>query len=423
MSNNTATIGKYEIVSCLLKKWDGSKITSIGNLVTEFNITESITNQAVNGFLVVLDAVGLIEDYPIIGEEIVELKYKDTYGETVSGTYHIYRIDNNEFDYQGQKQAYILRFHSIDFVRTESIDIRKSYRGNIGDSAQDIFDEYFDKGEKTLDKEDTSNDATIVIPAMTPWQSINLFAKKSFSTENETSNFVFFENRDKYHFKTYEKLFEDGRNAITDKKTFTYQDPRIQEGDRVRANMQSFRDFTLQSRFDLVEELRQGSMINETIVLDLATKEYEEVVYKHDEEFKNFKHSDNRSKDYHTSGFIDDFFNEDNNLRKSFVVFDDSTLESEGNETKYSDILPRRVASNFYLNQLVLTGTMYGRNDLFAGDVVKLELPQFKFASESDKSNKNLSGYWLVTSLTHIMKENNWEMNVTLVKDSYKDGE
>ena len=186
--------------------------------------------------------------------------------------------------------------------------------------------------------------------------------------------------------------------------------------------MQTFRDFILKSRFDLVKEMRTGAMINETVVLDLATKDYEEIVYNHDEEFSNYKHSDSSSKDYHSKEFIEDFFNEDNNLRKSFVVFDDSTLEAVGDDTKYSDILPKRMSSSYYLNQLVMAGKIYGRNDIFVGDVIKLELPQFKYSEESDKTNINLSGHWLITRMQHIMSENVWETNVTLIKDSYKDG-
>jgi hypothetical protein len=422
MSNENVSIGKYEIVSCFLKKWDGSNEKNIANLITEFAFTESIEDQAVNGYIIVLDAVGLIDTYPVIGEEILEIKYKDTYENEKSGKYHIYRMDNNQFDFQGQKQAYILKFHSLDFIRSESLEIRKSYRGEISQSVQDIFDEYFDKGGKELDKEDTTNEATVVVPAMTPWQTINLFTKKAYSDESQSSNFVFFENRDKFHFKTYEKLFEEGRTNVDEKKTFRYYDPRVDSSDRVRANMQSIRDFRLLSRFDLVGELRSGSMLNETIVLDLATKTFEEIVYKHNDEFSNYEHTDTRTKDYHTSDFIENYFHEEDNLRKSFVVFDDTTLEPLGNETKYSDILPRRVATSYYMGQIVMNGKMYGRNDIVAGDVIKLELPKFRFSSEDDSTNENLSGYWLIKTINHTMKENVWEMDVTLIKDSYKDG-
>ena len=40
--------------------------------------------------------------------------------------------------------------------------------------------------------------------------------------------------------------------------------------------------------------------------------------------------------------------------------------------------------------------------------------------TESDETNKNLSGYWLIKSMNHVMKETVWNSYLVLVKDSYK---
>ena len=146
MDNESVSIGKFEITKCTLTKWDGSDPVAFGNLVIEFHFLESIEEQAVRGHLAVLDAVGLLDDYPIIGEEFVEISYIDSYQRELTQKFHVYSVTEGDIDNQGQKQLYHLNIHSLDFIKTESVEIRKSYRGPISSSVQDIFDEYFDLG-------------------------------------------------------------------------------------------------------------------------------------------------------------------------------------------------------------------------------------------------------------------------------------
>ena len=430
MDNESVAIGKFEITKCTLTKWDGSAPIEIGNLVIEFHFLESIEEQAVRGHLSVLDAVGMVDDYPIIGEEFVEISYKDSYQRELTQKFHVYSVTEGDIDKQGQKQLYQLNIHSLDFIKTESVEIRKSYRGTISDSVQDIFDEYFDLGGKELDIEETANEATIVVPSLTPWSAINLFAKKSFSDNSESSHFVFFESRMGYHYKTYEHLFREGRvlanmgteDGSNSTRSFKYYDPRISSRDRLVANMQTVRDIRIQTRFNLVDDLRSGAMLSEVTTLDPATQTANTVIYEYDEEFDEFDHVDDDSKKPHTSDFLKDYFDRENNIRARFILLDDTTRVARGEGTKYNEIMPRRVSSFGMMNRISVTAVIYGRNDLFVGDMIHIDLPQFKAVTESDETNKNLSGYWLIKSMNHVMKETVWNSYLVLVKDSYKNG-
>ena len=428
MDNESVSIGKFEITKCTLTKWDGSDPVAFGDLVIEFHFLESIEEQAVRGHLAVLDAVGLLDDYPIIGEEFVEISYTDSYQRELTQKFHVYSVTEGDIDNQGQKQLYHLNIHSLDFIKTESVEIRKSYRGPISSSVQDIFDEYFDLGGKGLEIEETTNEATIVVPSLTPWSAINLLAKKSFSDKSESSHYIFFESRVGYHYKTYEYLFQEGRVLATigtedganSTRSFKYYEPRLESRDRLIANMQTIRDIRIQTRFNLIDDLRSGSMLSEVTTLDPATQTANTVIYQYDEQFDEFVHTDERSKKPHTSDFLKDYFDSEDNIRARFVLFDDTTRVPKGEGTKYNEIMPRRVSSFGMMNRITITATIYGRNDLFVGDMIHIDLPQFKTATESSEVNRNLSGFWLIKNMSHVMKETVWNSHLILVKDSYR---
>ena len=210
---------------------------------------------------------------------------------------------------------------------------------------------------------------------------------------------------------------EDGANST---RSFKYYEPRLESRDRLIANMQTIRDIRVQTRFNLIEDLRSGSMLSEVTTLDPATQTANTVIYQYDERFDEFVHTDERSKKPHTSDFLKDYFDSEDNIRARFVLFDDTTRVAKGEGTKYNEIMPRRVSSFGMMNRITVTATIYGRNDLFVGDMIHIDLPQFKASTESNEVNRNLSGFWLIKSMNHIMKETVWNSHLILVKDSYR---
>ena len=77
------------------------------------------------------------------------------------------------------------------------------------------------------------------------------------------------------------------------------------------------------------------------------------------------------------------------------------------------------MSNRYYLSSVIAEVELYGRNDLFAGDVIKLNLREFENTPErkNPEAHESLSGYWLVNIVNHHIKDKQYTCKVTLTKD------
>ena len=71
--------------------------------------------------------------------------------------------------------------------------------------------------KKNLHVEKTKGIHSFGLTNITPFDAIDRVRRTAVSEKYNSSSFVFFENRDGYHFKTIEKLIDDGNKKIGDK--------------------------------------------------------------------------------------------------------------------------------------------------------------------------------------------------------------
>ena len=403
--------GGYILKKCSLSNHDGSKTVSIGDMINTIEIEEDISKVCIQGFITITDAVNIIDNFPIIGEEILTLEVEDFYEEVVTYQFHVYAIDTLATNNTGTMQVYVLRIYSKDFIKSESVEISLAYRGKINESVKAIYDEHF-ISNKAIEIEETLGEQTFVVPNLTPIETILMMASKSFSDVYKSSNFVFFERKDKYFFGTHEKLFEDGQD--TERKYF-YSSVNSDIEDRAE-QMNKIQAFSLNKRMNLLEEMRSGAAISRVIKLDLATKSYENLDYKHYERVKDYKHTDSITKDYHSEAFNQDFFGEDN-ITNDYLVFQDSTRQDQ---QSYQDIVSQRLSTSYYLNSIAMYIKIYGANNINVGDLIRFELQDLSSANDYAKNHATLSGLYMVSTIKSVYDGTRWDMTIGLLKDSLK---
>lgn len=403
--------GGYILKKCSLSNHDGTKTVSIGDMINTIEIEEDISKVCIQGFITITDAVNIIDNFPIIGEEILTLEVEDFYEQVVTYQFHVYAIDTLATNNTGTLQVYVLRIYSKDFIKSESVEISLAYRGKISESVKSIYDEHF-ISNKVIEIEETLGEQTFVVPNLTPIETILMMASKSFSDVYKSSNFVFFERKDKYFFGTHEKLFEDGQD--TERKYF-YSSVNSDIEDRAE-QMNKIQAFSLNKRMNLLEEMRSGAAISRVIKLDLATKSYENLDYKHYERVKDYKHTDSITKDYHSEAFNQDFFGEDN-ITNDYLVFQDSTRQDQ---QSYQDIVSQRLSTSYYLNSIAMYIKIYGANNINVGDLIRFELQDLSSANDYTKNHATLSGLYMVSTIKSVYDGTRWDMTIGLLKDSLK---
>ncbi len=409
MSNDIEP-GGYIVKKCELSNYDGTKKISIGDMITNMEIQEDIAKVSIYGLLTIADATNIIDSFPLLGEEQLVLEIEDFFKQTTTYNFHIYAVDTLVTNDLGTAQFYVMRMFSKDYIKSESVEISFPYKGKISEIVKSIYDEYF-ISKKAIEIEDTVGENVIVVPNLTPIETMMMMATKSFSDVYKSSNFLFFERKDKYFFGTHEKLFEDGQ--LTEKKYY-YSSVNADIEDRA-GQMNKIQAFSLNKRFNLIEEMRRGAPISRVIKLDLATRTYENIDYKHYEKVKEYKHTDSVQQDYHTPKFNEEFFGDDN-ITNDYLVFQDSTRTDQ----TYQDIVSQRLSTSYYLNSILMYVDFYGANDMNVGDLIRLELQELSSANDYKKLHKTLSGLYMVANLKSVYDGSKWKMTAGLLKDALK---
>lgn len=415
MANESPTAGYYELRSVFMKNYDGSKDIELTRVVYNFRLVEGIDEGVIRAQISIVDSSNLIDAFPIRGEEFISITLADFYDVEKTYEFHVYSISPVKVDRSSSKQDYTLFLYSKDFVKTESTEIRRSYEDALSRTALTIYEEYF-TGEKPLDLQPTDGTVPIVIPAMTPYEAMNMLAKKSYAQSTPSSIFKFFETRDDYKFITLEELISRvDRGSIPQEKIYTYEDPKLSESSPEVA-MQNMISYTPFSRFNLMNEMRQGGMINGITRLDLSKKTIEEITYKHYENLDQYASTDGERRRYHSENFQRDFFGEDNILTR-YIVFDDTTKP----ESYYDEILPKRISNNYYLSSISIGIEVYGSFKLNVGDLIEIKMPNPVVDTTGvTEEHDSISGYYLVNRMEHNLQEQTWTTNIILIKDALR---
>ena len=233
----------------------------------ELNFYEDIYSPIVSGDITLTDTVGLIESFPIIGEEILDVSFSTagaalppTAGPSaVSSTppiseapkqvinrFRVYKVDppvqvtdnsrtiklyfvtDNQFTNLLSKvrRAYPTMGVSPEFSRQPDTD--KPY--TLADIARDIFYDFFVGKKKPLRQptarkpflvEPTRFPVNIVIPNWNPFKSISFLASKAVAANPETkgANFVFYQTLQGFRFVSIETLMLGGFRLFQEKYT------------------------------------------------------------------------------------------------------------------------------------------------------------------------------------------------------------
>lgn len=415
MSEESLTPGYYELRSVYMKNYDGSKEVELTRIVFNFRLIEGISEGVIRAQISIVDSGNLLDAFPIRGEEFISITLSDFYDTEKTYDFHIYSVSPVKVDQSSTKQEYTLFLYSKDFVKTEATEIRRSYEDSFSRIANNIYEEFF-SGDKPFDVQDTDGSNLIVIPAMTPYETLMMLAKKSYAQNTPSSIFKFFETRDDYKFITTEELITRvDRSSLPREKIYTYEDPKLSESQPDIA-MQNMISYTTMTRFHLLNEMRQGGMINGLTRLDLSRKTIEEIVYKHYENLDQYASTDGERRRYHSEGFQRDFFDEENILSR-YIVFDDDTKPI----SYYDEILPKRISNDYYLNSININIEVYGSFKLNVCDLIKIEMPNpVVDTTGGPEEHDSISGYYLVNRMEHNLQEQMWTTQISLMKDALR---
>lgn len=426
MSDEYIIPGHYKLLSAVLITLTGKQI-DIVNLMPVFSIEESINKDSIRGFATIHDNIGFIEDLPLRGEETLVIEIEDALKKKVLYDFRIYKVSDIEIKKANDGLIYKIFFMSNASYEAMFSRIIQPFEDSISNIANEIFQNKY-PGQKTFELEQTSGIFRCVMPNYTPMQALNFLAQRGYSAESPSCSFRFFETSESYYFVTDEYLIRRAKNDLDSIKEFTYSDAIEKTGSSLVSQMQNLVEIRNTDRVNTVDDILSGAYRSRTIEIDInyRTVTLPGKTNKHEYIYQNEKSKyttmagdfgGTGDQERHSQEFADTYFTEEN--EKRYIVVKDWDETDDGQirgDQHIPEIVMNRSAYRHHLNATLVHAKANGRLDLNAGGIINLKIPEFKSPGENLSWNKQLSGYYMISDLTHYFERDNHQSIMKLIK-------
>ena len=478
--------------SVVLSNYRNQSIELDPSIIIDITIHESLNQNTTHGEITILDIGGFEERIPIIGQEKINIKFGSSHLTNVpiqDKNFVIYNMSPKLID-ESRKQAYVLFFVSEEYIANLKYKVSRSYKDFGYEIVKDIYFDYIQNnvthqkslyGVDNTDVDSTAYEMQLVMGMFRPFESINLVAKKSVSARGYFigSKYLFFENKDGFHFKSIDSLIspksstkdleqeEDNstlkkfqqakqieleNNPVADKFILMPANA-LSEGDIFDLSSEEsiIRSFKFESTFDVIANIvggmynsrlltydpitmRVGALDNEGAYASMKDTEkatrkssVRQKFYDYDylQRFNQFSHvfgiaNPMITKSHFAYGSPESSYkyvttNFERDARKQVKILSKDMGKEVNYEINSERWLLPNMARNRQLKNIVLSVSVPGNHTRTVGDLVHIDLPSSHFAGEK---HRYYAGNYLITELSHKITGDSYYMDMKLVKDN-----
>lgn len=387
--------GDVKIVSVDLYDSNKKNRISLMSQLLTMSVYEDLRAPSIFAEINLNDAINIIQDFPVVGEEFVEIGFQ-TPGLPHPIIYRLAVVDvkNGEPNSMSTASTYTLRCVSEEQLASSAKMVQVSQRETYGKVVLDIIQKDLES-KKGVFVEPTKGMSGIVVPKLKPFAAIDYLRKMAVSNEYLSSGFVFFENQAGFNFRTVEGLIENGMSNINS-RVFNYI-PDVTVSKEVNANAQrNILKYEIVSRTDTVEKLQTGLLNTVTTGFDVVTKTMRDTLHQLDSDIKSFVTTDSKARSTISQGMYNKYGSQPNDT--FFMPFD----SSRGLTYRDMSFSSRRAYSEM-LEQMVVRIMINGDTSIKVGDVITINIPEIKSTTSRKKDDEFISGNYLVSRLRHII--------------------
>lgn len=424
MSNTTAC----DVVSAIITSHAGDKSQNIVNMVSRFEIVQSMDSSSYYGSIEVLDSIGLLERFPLRAEESLELKVvsHDLNTEVTLKT-KVHNISNFTITEGQDGVLFTMNFVSaISFNASKRI-ITSHYADQIDGIVKSIFHKYFAKldpplttlteyrtkqyaiegdDNRNLFVQGVNNHTKLAIPGYSPAEALTFLSSMSYSPLTPSNSYRFYETIENFYYTTDEYSIKNTKDA--DVKPLFYApaasvDPKM----GMEQSINRIEDLSIISKgLDPLNDIAAGSYRNGVLEIDLLSKKVNSINYDYTTDAKFIDMSGNpRNLDDapYTTNFINDTFTEENS-KKYLVIKDFGSIGGPNgtlhNERYVNQIVSHGTSFDSHMRSNALMAKMRGRLDLRPGMIVNLDIQNLDTVSNIGLNN-TMAGKYLILSTNH----------------------
>lgn len=388
----------------------------ITNQIIGVQIFEDLLSPFITGTLVIKDSFDLINLFPFVGEEYVELKISTPTLKkgNLDAKFYIYKMTDRNM-VGDRSVVYQLHFISQDALLDLNKSISKTFSGKVSDVVKTLFE------DKTVGLQLASNkykiEETVSSTKYTSnfWSPVKniLYLAENANNVNNSPSYVFFENRDGYNFVSLAYLYK--QPAIQEFVYDNYTRDNRALGGSIKNLEEDFKritDIKIPTGIDYMERITSGIYGSRMYTHDILSKKITSKNFDMLESFKNKPHLNEfataSKKAVYRYGaktmFEPKYYN-------NFSNFGDVTNTS---------IIQERISLLKQAESTKVEITVPGRWDYTVGRKIDLKLNKVEPISKNDKKTLDnmFSGNYLISAINHFITREKHECTLELIKDS-----
>ena len=451
MSDSQSTANAGNITKFKISANMSDRSRELTNAIGEFRYYESVLSNNITASAAIVEtgfeedggqetfARGTLDWLPIRGGERVDIVVEDAQPEPnrldfSRGMDALYVNRVRGVDPGTQKDVYFMDFASKEYFSNDMMRVTRKYEEKISDNVKDIVEQLLEgtwadgEGVDGKDIDETSLSYNFIGCDKKPFYVCTWLASKAVPTGSSdieigaAAGYFFWQTRDGFHFRSIDKIFDEGKQNRDSLKKFIYNNT----GEAVDGYDANIVNYDIESNIDLNEKLMLGSYNNRSIFFDSYAFNYKVVDYNISEQQGKVS----------TAG--DDFVNVAEEFTRSpsrvmAHIMDYGVLprgvdsqaqlqewKDEPEQPNY-DAEKTMVQTIMRYNQLFTVKTTIiipGDFSIKAGDTVVCDFPELD-GDPNKTVNDQSGGIYMVAEVCHRLTPKECFTSMTLIRDSF----
>ena len=405
--------GSYLISKCQLIP-NGSSLEESYDIARgnpSINYYESVTSPSISMTVSFIDIDQMISREGITGGEMIDLEivipdFEEKFKIT-SKKQKMVLNSVRDVVTSSNKQTATLEFISEESLVNETSRVNKKFTGSVTQIVKELLESEAKgiKTKKEIKSDDAVNKYSFVGNLKRPFETIQWLCPKA-QASSKNFGFLFFENRDGFHFKSIE-------NLLKQEPEFLYKKP-----DRPTETDLRIIESNLNQSNDMGINARMGMYSNKTIYIDLENETYEET---------DFNISElNPEKPLKVIDTL-----KEKPTRLMFRILDQGALQkgSKKEEVEKRNELAVYQNKSYIRNNLLFSQSLNIsvpiNPELRAGQMIEVQFPLAQLSSRGteneygrDKDN-DISGKYLISELRHVIGDGKSSTQLNLIRDTF----
>ena len=403
---------------------------SIKFLIYSVEIYEDVYSNSLSGSLVFGDSLGIINHFSLMGNETIKIIFytpgqKDQPRNKIKLNMRVYKVIQSGITDKAKITS--LELVSEEFLYNSTTKFSASFNNmSLSSMVEKIFERYvttpmktnyryYNKNTKITVSPTEGEKKSVVFPWWSPFYAINWLANRSFTklkNGKSAADYLFFQQLQGNYMFTSLSLLKSLPVSCSYRNTPANKQKETEMFDNIN-------ELTILSLHNKLQDISTGVYGSVLNVFDINKKQISGAIYDYTKQFNTTQHTDKYPM---VSPNIDLYGDTTLSYRKVLGKNSNKFNNVEDNEEHEKYALLRQSSLN-QINSIILQIKVPGDSRRRVGDMIELFITSPEDLNKKTTKNSEdvlLSGKYLITKINHSFFHGDYDLIMTICKDSYK---